>query len=182
MTTLGLDDLFLMRGKCGAILSECERYRYLLWRTIDRDLVDDRENKGTVCFVMLNPSTADADADDPTIRRCMGYADLWGFTRLEVVNVYPYRATDPAALWTAPCSIYGHFHDDHLVEAFDRADLIVCAWGANAVKDDADHVERLIREGNQEPWCLKINKDGSPAHPLYQPKNAVLIQMENPHG
>jgi hypothetical protein len=77
--------------KSGAELSACRTYRYRLWRQWDADLAP-------VVWVMLNPSTADESADDPTIRKCIGFAQRWGYGGIEVVNLYAYRSPDPRQL------------------------------------------------------------------------------------
>lgn len=96
----------------GARISADGKYRYLLWRewrgTHDpknwcwigpEDSSGERYGEPKAClFIMLNPSTADGAADDPTIRRCVAFAKSWKFERLEVVNLFAYRATDPRHL------------------------------------------------------------------------------------
>lgn len=145
-----------------AWLSGCERYRYRLGRNWG-------EGWGApVTFVMLNPSTADAQQDDPTIRRCVGFAKAWGFGRLVVVNLYALRSTDPKGLWRADDPI-GPDNDDHLSEAAwvaARDDApIIAAWGANAKPDRVaevlalPHMDRLT--------ALGVTKAGAPRHPLY---------------
>ena len=83
----------------GAVFSPCERYRYKLWR-----VWDPARPLGCVMFLMLNPSTATDTEDDPTIRRCIGYARSWGYGGLYVGNLFAYRATDPADLRRADSS------------------------------------------------------------------------------
>ena len=91
-----------------AVLSDCGTYRYRLWR---------KWGCGSpLLFVMLNPSTADAEVDDATIRRCLGFADAHGFGELEVVNLYAYRATDPADLKRAGYPV-GPDNDAHIEDA-----------------------------------------------------------------
>lgn len=169
-------------GERGAMLSDCRRYRYRLWR---------RWGDGpTVLFVMLNPSTADALQDDPTIRRCIGFAQRWGAGRLEVVNLYAWRATNPRELdgvwceangWASPTGEYGPWHytstagpfmanrnDVIIEEAAREADRIVAAWGAWSGPDDyavARVLEDLLPQGRVE--ALALTKHGQPRHPLY---------------
>lgn len=90
-------DLFT---ETGATFSECRRYRYRLWRYWDR-------SKPPLCFLMLNPSTADDLSNDPTVERCQRRALAMGFGGLEVVNIFAFRSTDPAALYSLPVGRYG---------------------------------------------------------------------------
>src|SRR5262245_13227298 len=113
-----MPDLF---QQSSAELSPCGRYRYALTRTWG-------DPKKVVCWVMLNPSTADADQDDPTIRRCLGFSRAWGAGGLVVVNLFALRATDPDQLRIAADPV-GPDNDSHLsTAAFGR--LVVAAWGA----------------------------------------------------
>jgi hypothetical protein len=143
-------------------------YRYRLTREWDAD-------RAVVNFIGLNPSTADALADDPTIRRCVGFAKRWGFGRLVMTNLYPYRATDPRALRMAPEAI-GRANARHLKRAADEATLIVAAWGALASPVFAGAVwaelARLFPQGTF--GCLGKTQAGAPRHPLYLPSVAKL--------
>ena len=91
---------------------------------------------GSVNFIMCNPSTADDQRDDATIRRCVGFAKLWGYTRLVVTNLYAFRATDPKdlrALATKDpdCAIGGRENAEHIQREAAGASAIICAWGDN---------------------------------------------------
>lgn len=147
--------------RSGAVISDCGRYRYVLTRHWLR-------GEGSVAFVMLNPSTADATIDDPTIRRCMGFAQRWGFGSLSVVNLYGLRATDPSALADADDPI-GPDNDDWLHETGWTADEVVLAWGAHrfAVKREREAVELLSRGRGERLKCLGLSANGHPRHPLY---------------
>lgn len=121
-----------------------------------------------VLFVMLNPSTADGSKDDPTIRRCIGFARAWGFGSLEVGNLYAFRATFPTDLARAEDSV-GPGNDDALGEMASRAKLIVCAWGANKLAHPtirATNVMALLRRYG-DLVCLGRTAKGAPRHPLY---------------
>lgn len=141
-----------------AVISDCGTYRYLLTRTWDTRLP-------TVGFIMLNPSTADADTDDPTIRRCVGFAKSWGYGGIAVRNLYALRSTDPKALRTHPDPVGP---DNYLyLEAAAGDDLTVCAWGANADPiDSRGLIDGLLGWGGQ-PHHLGLTKGGFPKHPLY---------------
>ena len=140
-------------------------YRYLLGR---------RWTDGPrATFVMLNPSTADAWGDDPTVRRCIGFARSWGMGAVQVVNLYAFRSTDPAALWRTPDPV-GPDNDAVLVAcalAWTAAPL-VAAWGAHAKPGRVRDV--LALPGMDRLQALGVTKNGSPRHPLYLPATAAL--------
>jgi len=161
----------------GAVLSPCGRYRYRLWRRWDA-------TKPRVVFVMLNPSTADASVDDPTIRRCMGFARTWGAGAIEVVNLYAFRATDPRDLCDAGgaggVDVRGPERDAHLAAAFAGAETIVVAWGAHALGEiAARRVLALIPEGARVV-CLGKTRSGAPRHPLYLASSTQREAFEVP--
>lgn len=148
--------------KRSAVLSLDGVYRYRLGR---------RWGDGpSVTWVMLNPSTADADVDDPTIRRCIAFTESWNFHALTVVNHFAYRATDPKALRQVEDAI-GPANWRHVREAITEGQFTVAAWGAHArsmpwwryTPDVAD----LAAKANRPLRCLGTTKDGSPRHPLY---------------
>lgn len=147
-----------------ADISEDGRYRYTLWRTVG---VVDR----LVNFILLNPSTADGKTDDPTVRRCIGYALAWGFGDLVITNLFALRSTDPAALSRAEDPI-GPDNDVTLLDRAARASLVVCGWGFNARKvkgwggRHAVVLRNLIDAGIR-PHALKLTGTGDPGHPLY---------------
>ncbi|HXT81423.1 MAG TPA: DUF1643 domain-containing protein [Acetobacteraceae bacterium] len=143
-----------------AVISSDGRYRYRLdryWGTRPR-----------LGFVMLNPSTADAELDDPTIRRCMGFARREGAGGIIVCNVYAYRATKPAELW-GQRDPHGPENDAHLLElgrwAASVNSPIVCAWGA--LGNNTNRHTALLMQTGAQLVCLGKTKDGHPRHPLY---------------
>ena len=159
--------LFESEHASNAVLSPDKQYRYMLSR---------RWATGSpAIFVMLNPSTADAEADDPTVRRCMGFAMTWGLAALVVINLYAYRATDPHDLWKARDPV-GPDNDKWLRREFLIADSIgapvVAAWGVNAHEDRVRAVTAL--PGAHRMVCLGRAKDGAPRHPLYMPADSPL--------
>lgn len=132
-------------------------------------------------FVMLNPSTADADVDDPTIRRCMGFARAWGMGGLGVVNLYGYRATDPRELHKVPDPVGPH-NDlalEHAISyALDNQLPLIAAWGSNA---EARRVEQVMALCGSEGWeCLGTTIKGAPRHPLYLPATAERRAWRQP--
>lgn len=158
-----------------AIISECGTYRYLLTRPSEVQHPD----RSTALFIMLNPSTADASLDDPTIRRCRGFARTWGCAGITVVNLYALRATDPAALRGHPDPV-GPDCDMHLRALAREYGEAVCAWGANAMPGRVDQVVRIFREAGARLWCLGTTKAGAPRHPLYVRGDQPLIAWEGP--
>jgi hypothetical protein len=148
------------RGENGATISPDGKYRYRLWRTLPK-------GTGTIAYVMLNPSTADHQVNDPTIRKCLGFAERWGAAQIQVVNLFAYRATDPRELLRADRPT-GPENTDHVLEVVDSAEMVVCAWGA-IHKELAWRAAEVVREIRQrvQPWCLGYTKDRQhPRHPL----------------
>jgi hypothetical protein len=120
---------------------------------------------------MLNPSTADADQDDPTIRRCVGFSKTWGFGHLAVVNLWALRATDPSEL-LMHAEPSGPHNWAYIESEVGRAALIVAAWGAHAVKVPGglfrgQTLEAVARRLDRPVVCLGLTKKGHPRHPLY---------------
>lgn len=176
-----------------AIFSPCRLYRYELHR---------RWGSGDTClFVMLNPSTADEEQDDPTIRRCLGFAKKWGFGALAIGNAFAWRSTDPDGLRGVTDPV-GPDNDEALRRMACAASRIVVGWGANASAVDPGRAERVARLLDQAPgraldevrglaraagveektarpiWCLGVNGDGSPKHPLYLAAGTPIVPYE----
>lgn len=152
-----------------AVFCPNECHRYLLTRTWD-------SGYGTMLFVMLNPSTADANMDDPTIRRCMGFARREHFGGIEVVNLYAYRATDPRELNRAS-NVVGRENDQYILEAVERAGMVVAAWGGNVGPHSArvDAVRAILCD---EVWAFGFTKSKRPRHPLMLAKNTPLERLK----
>lgn len=140
---------------CSALFSPCRLYRYDLWRKWG--------DEPYCMFVGLNPSTADETQDDPTIRRCVGYAKRWNYGGLCMTNLFAFRATQPKDMMAAQDPI-GPDNDRTLTTLSRGAGIVVAAWGK-----DGKHMGRDKQVMALLPhlYCLKQNKDGSPAHPLY---------------
>lgn len=163
-------NLFDVDGGRGALISDCGRYRYRLWRLWD-------ELAPVMVWVMLNPSTADADVDDPTLRKCVGFAKRHRHGGVILVNLFAWRATDPREL--AACrDPVGPDNDNHIIWAL-RAPLLataIAAWGlplTRQMKARADQV-RMLMAIHRKPHCVGKTKDGHPRHPLYVPYAAEL--------
>lgn len=149
--------------KSGADISECGLYRYRLWRRWKRG--------DSVLWIMLNPSTADAEQDDPTIRRCISFAESWGCGGIEVVNLFALRATDPKELKAAEDPIGPQNDDILLSRAEAKHRYVIAAWGAHGklFEREKQVVELLA---GMDLYCLGLTKAGYPRHPLYLPKKA----------
>lgn len=155
----------------GATFSACGQYRYTLEREGD-GLIAGRDR---AVFVMLNPSTADATFDDPTIRRCRAFAKAWGRDGITVANLYAFRSTDPAALWTCADPI-GPENDDYLYVLGMNHGRIVCAWGANAREVRVRAVVEVLLDAGAQLMCLGVTKSGAPRHPLYVRADQPLVE------
>lgn len=146
-----------------ADISDCGRFRYSLTRVWQPQV--------RVCnFLMLNPSTADAITLDPTIRRCVGYACVWGYGGLIVTNLFAFRSTDPGVLSRKrKVDIVGERNDAEIMKAAAASQVVVCAWGVSGsmFRRDAD-VLRLLGDAGCPLMCLRLTNDGHPFHPLYQ--------------
>lgn len=137
-------------------------FRYHLWRARSGG---DR----SLCFVMLNPSTADGETDDPTIRKCLGFAERLGFRSIDVLNLYAYRSSSPADLRAAGFPV-GEYNDGTIRGVLgEYVERVIVAWGTLAQPTRAREVIDLIRSGGYKPEALAVTKDGHPAHPLYLP-------------
>ncbi len=142
-----------------AFITEDGLYRYIL----SRDWSKAGEVLKTVVFVGLNPSTADGTVDDPTIRRCVGFATAWGYNRLFMVNLFAFRATEPAVMKQAQ-DPEGEFNGSIVSAASHTMDLTVVAWGVHGAFRGQD--QRYL-SSLKDPHHLGLTKDGHPKHPLY---------------
>ncbi len=156
----------------GANISRCGTFRYLLSRMWD-------PSKPVLMFVMLNPSTADAMKNDPTIMRCIFFARLFGYGGILVGNLFAYRATDPRDLKANGYQVgpdNDHWLKSMMVTTYLSGGTLCYAWGAVA----REHPERvaeinaMAKAHGLEPHCLKTMSDGTPRHPLYLPSDCKL--------
>jgi len=164
----------LAGGISAAVLSEDGQYRYLLTRIWDR-------SRKPLVVVMLNPSTADAFADDPTIRRLAGpkgFARRAGAGGVVVVNLFALRSTDPRALLHHADPV-GRYNDAFIRQASDMAGTVLCAWGAAGIQDDrGPRVVKALKARRVPLVRLGVTSTGQPRHPLYVPGTAALESYE----
>lgn len=155
-----------------AHLSSCGRYRYSLTRKWGPE--------ASVGYIMLNPSTADASDDDPTIRKCIGFAKKYEFGGIVVRNLFNFRSKSPTDL-PKQLDPIGDDGDKAIKSLPKECALIIVAWG---------NIHKLLRNratwaiatlGTANLFCLGINEGGSPKHPLYVPYNAPLLRFPVPH-
>ncbi len=147
-----------------AEISDCKEYRYSLTRCWDKRLPMIR-------WVMLNPSMASAEIDDPTVRKCVGFARRWGFGRILIHNLFALRSTDPRNLFLATIDPVGPVNGKYL--AAELGCPTVAAWGGNLPKlqvaDEAVAKASALASNTSEDaswWCLGSTKGGEPRHPL----------------
>jgi hypothetical protein len=158
-----VSDLFLSRN---AVISPDGVYRYRLTRTWD-------DKKLPLPWIMLNPSTADAEVDDPTIRRCMSFAHREGAGGIEVLNLFAFRATDPKALHCATDPI-GPDNDEWIREVLFPHDRVAAAWGNHgAYLGRGFAMLRTLRESGITVVCL----GDQPRHPLYIRGDQPLVRI-----
>ena len=146
-----------------ATISPCGRYRHALGRYWNREA-------GFVLFIGLNPSTADAEQDDPTIRRCVRFARDWGYGGIEMGNLFDWRATDPKDCRRAMAFAVSDKNDACLRVRAAESRFVIAAWGAAAwAQDRISQVFRGVFNEERRWHCLGLTKGGSPRHPLYVP-------------
>ena len=151
-------------------------HRYRLHRDLGRTMFGPG---GTVLFCMLNPSTATATQDDPTIRRCMGFARDWGHERLAVVNLFSLRATDPDEMLRADDPV-GAENDTAIMSESVAADAIVVAWGNHGRHDGRGAcVLRMLQEAGPPVLALGLTATGHPRHPLYVRADTRPVAIRN---
>ena len=152
-----------------ALVSGCGTYRYTLSRIWDLALP-------VLVFVMLNPSTAVGSSGGPTIRKCIGFARRLGYGGIKVVNLFAFRATDPADLKRAGYPV-GEDNDASILRECAGA-TVVCAWGRNAAGlARVTTVRVLLANAGAKVHALRLAGDGTPWHPLMLPYSCQLLEM-----
>lgn len=152
-----------------ATFSECGCYRYALRRTWDPRL-------SVLGYVMLNPSTADGERDDPTIKRCVHFARENGFGGIWVTNLFALRATDPAAVYAcAPEHAAGPGNLGHVHEMSRGVGGVVLAWGNHGshFPQRVEQVTAVLRVGDAPLYHLGLTSSGQPKHPLARGKSRI---------
>lgn len=154
-----------------AWFSRCGTYRYGLRRAW-------KPNGRRCLFIMLNPSTADENVDDPTIRKCIKFARMYAHGVLTVVNLFAVRATDPKVM-RKHIEPVGVENDWQITHHARLADTVFCAWGNHGKHKGRDaQVKSILWDLGKEPVCLGLNQNGTPKHPLYQPYNVDVLPFD----
>ena len=148
-----------------AAFSNDRKYRYALWRWWAR--------RPFAMFIGLNPSTADETNDDPTIRRCVGFASRWDYGGIIMTNLFAVRATDPREMMQDPEPI-GPDNDTWILKLSKQAGIIIAAWGA---RGGHLHRDKAVCNLLSNLKCLGITKDGYPRHPLYLRKDIAIVPL-----
>ena len=152
----------------GAVISECGKYRYQLWRIWD-------ESKPLLLWVMLNPSTADANENDATINKLIRITTKLGYGGFYVGNLYPYRATDPKELKKVGFEVVAKADNwDHLASMKYKCEKRILAHGNSPIEKP-----NITSSGEDRDWyCLgKITKSGNPYHPLYMKETDLELKL-----
>ncbi len=147
-----------------------DNYRYSLVRRWDKE-------KPMVMFIMLNPSTADATENDPTINRCIRFAKAWGYGGIYVGNLFAFRATKPEQLWAVEnnnVDKVGPENDTYLEGMANDSEKVIFAWGTNGRYQERDDVIVAKFPGS---LCIKKTKDGFPQHPLFLKGTIIPIEF-----
>ncbi|EPE99503.1 DUF1643 domain-containing protein [Rhizobium grahamii] len=153
-----------------AVISDCKRYRYELCRTWDA-------GKRLLVVCMLNPSTADDEKDDPTLRELTYFGKLWGYSGLIVVNLNAFRASHPSVMMAEGACVgpkNGEFIESALTFSRHQGTPVLAAWGngGNHLDRDEWFISRA-RLHTVSLVCLGRNKDGSPKHPMSRGRNRI---------
>jgi hypothetical protein len=154
-------------GSGWALFDHTKQYRYTLGRRWS-------DNPKRVCFCLLNPSTADESVLDPTLTRCFGYANDWGFGAMDVCNAFALRSTDPKGLREVADPI-GPDNDAQILELASTADLVIVGWGTHAKLGDRHQQVIDLLSPVCKLMCLGTTKEGYPKHPLYLRKDLEPI-------
>lgn len=156
----------MKKEETGAEFSKCGKHRLSLWRIWDRE-------KAFIAFIGLNPSTANASSDDPTIRRVTSIAKELGYGGIYMLNLFTYISTDPKKL-----NVYeGNLPESNtcMIEATNKCSTVIFAWGNFKVFGRDIEVGKMYKYAK----ALHINKNGSPKHPLYCKTNIQPVLYDN---
>jgi hypothetical protein len=154
--------------------SPCRRYRYTLIRRFGKKSATKKER---IAFIGLNPSTATERVNDPTVRRCIGYAQQWGYREFIMLNAFGLRSTDPKGLLKVD-DPNGLGNDEAIQTWVKKSSVVVCCWGVHArLNDRHQELVHYLYQWGIRPQCLGVTQAGFPRHPLYLRKDAMLVDL-----
>jgi hypothetical protein len=144
------------------IFSPDRKYRYTLVHVWD-------QQKEMIAFIGLNPSTADENQLDPTLRRIKGYATDWGYGSFAMLNLFAYRSTDPSILYEIQDPI-GPENDRYITAVSHKTNLVIACWGNHGeLHNRGEDICRILKPSISLK-CLQLTKSNQPSHPLYLKK------------
>lgn len=155
------------RPTTGAVFDRTGKYRYHLWRRWDSKLP-------SICFVMLNPSTADDVHNDPTITRCVRFAQAWGFGGVDIVNLFAYRSTDSGMLAKVKNPV-GVRNNKVIINVVSQHPCAVLAWGNHGRLNHRGEEVLALIAGKTKLLCFGTTAHGQPKHPLYLRNDSSTI-------
>lgn len=169
--------------KSGAVFSDCERFRYDLWRSWGSGPFLKRVTHKRLVFIGLNPSTADAYKNDPTVTRCINFARRYCFGGMHMLNLFGFRSTDPAGCRAMGLAAIGEHNDEHILRVCtaDTTGVIVASWGAfEWAQERGEQVAAMLVERGIVVNALALTRQGYPRHPLYLPKDSYPTPWRSP--
>lgn len=156
-----------------AVIDKNKKYRYVLERRWGSDI------NNIVNFILLNPSTADASHDDPTVRACIEFARRWGYDGIAITNLFAFRATDPIEMKSCQ-NPHGSQNDKYISSVAKKSRIIIVAWGNHGTHCNRDREVLNVLISIKKPFCLGITDSGNPRHPLYIKRTVKPIPF--PYG
>lgn len=151
--------------------SPCRKWRYTLLHRWDTDdlFTQPKPNPRLIAWIALNPSTADENQLDPTLRRIRGFSQLWGYDGFIMLNLFAWRDTDPKKMKQVPDPV-GPENDRYILQTANSVDLLITAWGTHGTHLDREqHVLNLLKPATAKIAHIGLTKNKHPRHPLYAP-------------
>jgi hypothetical protein len=160
------------------IFSDDRIHRFTLWREWSDDLFKNHTTPGFVQFIGLNPSTADENQDDPTIRRCKSFAKSWGYNAMCMTNLFSFITPYPNKLQVIGDDANKIINRKTVYEVASEAAIIICAWGKfDTAKLQAKIILDELKRQCRPVHHLGLNGDGTPKHPLYLRADTRTVLM-----
>lgn len=161
--------------RSSAVFSDCRQYRYVLHRRWQYD-----QPSRSVLFLLMNPSTATEDVDDPTVRKCRLYTEQWGYNHLIITNIMAYRATHPKLLLDVADPVGPDNMRRVACLITMQRPFVVCGWGRIPPKLRYAEAQAMQMLRDCQPHVLRLSKSQRPWHPLYLPNDSVPFAWNIP--